>query len=116
MVKQYLVTGCAGFIASRVVEMLTEGGNLVVGVDNLNDAYDPRLKQWRLNRLRPSNAPSPLPLAGEWRLNRLQASHSASPLPPAGEGQGVRAFSQEDQELAATEVTGTICPFEKEVA
>ena len=101
MVKQYLVTGCAGFIASRVVEMLTEGGNLVVGVDNLNDAYDPRLKQWRLNRLRPSNAPSPLPLAGEWRLNRLQASHSASPLPPAGEGQGVRALSVKDAKLSS---------------
>ena len=48
----YLVTGCAGFIASRVVEMLVEAGHVVIGVDNLNDAYDPRLKQWRLARLR----------------------------------------------------------------
>jgi len=52
MVKNYLVTGCAGFIASRVVEMLVEAGHVVIGVDNLNDAYDPRLKQWRLARLR----------------------------------------------------------------
>lgn len=51
MVKKYLVTGCAGFIASRVVKMLTEAGHFVVGLDNLNDAYDPRLKQWRLDRL-----------------------------------------------------------------
>ena len=51
MVKNYLVTGCAGFIASRVVEMLVEAGDIVIGVDNLNDAYDPRLKQWRLARL-----------------------------------------------------------------
>lgn len=51
MVKKYLVTGCAGFIASRVVEMLIEAGHVVIGVDNLNDAYDPRLKQWRLDRL-----------------------------------------------------------------
>ena len=48
----YLVTGCAGFIASRVTEMLLGAGHRVVGVDNLNDAYDPRLKQWRLERLR----------------------------------------------------------------
>ncbi len=48
----YLVTGCAGFIASRVAEMLLDGGHRVVGVDNLNDAYDPRLKHWRLERLR----------------------------------------------------------------
>jgi nucleoside-diphosphate-sugar epimerase len=52
VVKRYLVTGCAGFIASRVTELLLEAGHLVVGVDNLNDAYDPRLKQWRLDRLR----------------------------------------------------------------
>jgi len=50
-VKRYLVTGCAGFIASRVTELLLQSGHLVVGVDNLNDAYDPRLKHWRLGRL-----------------------------------------------------------------
>ena len=52
MAKRYLITGCAGFIASRVSELLLEAGDLVVGVDNLNDAYDPRLKQWRLARLK----------------------------------------------------------------
>jgi nucleoside-diphosphate-sugar epimerase len=46
-----LVTGCAGFIGARVVELLLDGGCDVVGVDNLNDAYDPRLKHWRLARL-----------------------------------------------------------------
>jgi nucleoside-diphosphate-sugar epimerase len=49
--QRFLVAGCAGFIASRVTEMLLEQGHVVVGVDNLNDAYDPRLKQWRLSRL-----------------------------------------------------------------
>ncbi len=47
----YLVTGAAGFIASRVSEMLLDEGHSVVGVDNLNDAYDVRLKHWRLERL-----------------------------------------------------------------
>lgn len=47
----YLVTGAAGFIASRVSELLLEEGHTVVGVDNLNDAYDVRLKEWRLARL-----------------------------------------------------------------
>jgi nucleoside-diphosphate-sugar epimerase len=46
----YLVTGAAGFIASRVAEMLLEDGHSVVGVDNLNDAYDVRLKEYRLKR------------------------------------------------------------------
>ena len=52
MTKRYLVTGCAGFIASKVTEQLLQSGHIVVGVDNLNDAYDPCLKHWRLAQLR----------------------------------------------------------------
>jgi UDP-glucuronate 4-epimerase len=51
--ESYLVTGCAGFIGSKVSELLLEAGHEVVGVDSLNDAYDPRLKEWRLGRLAP---------------------------------------------------------------
>lgn len=51
MGNRYLVTGCAGFIASKVTEMLLAAGHEVVGVDNLNPAYDPRLKRWRLDKL-----------------------------------------------------------------
>lgn len=46
-----LVTGAAGFIASRVVDLLLEAAHTVTGLDNLNDAYDVRLKDWRLRRL-----------------------------------------------------------------
>jgi nucleoside-diphosphate-sugar epimerase len=47
----YLVMGAAGFIGSRVTEMLLADDHGVVGVDNLNDAYDVRLKRWRLAKL-----------------------------------------------------------------
>lgn len=43
-----LVTGCSGFIGWKVTELLLEQGHSVIGADNLNDAYDVRLKQWRL--------------------------------------------------------------------
>ena len=46
-----LVTGCAGFIGSKVSELLLKDGHAVIGVDNLNDAYDVRLKKWRLQQL-----------------------------------------------------------------
>jgi nucleoside-diphosphate-sugar epimerase len=46
-----LVTGAAGFIASRVCALLLEDGHAVVGVDCVNDAYDPRLKEHRLGGL-----------------------------------------------------------------
>ena len=46
-----LLTGAAGFIGYHVAEALLARGETVVGVDNLNDYYDPRLKQARLDRL-----------------------------------------------------------------
>ena len=49
--SNYLVTGAAGFIGARTTEMLIEGGHTVVGVDNMNDAYDVRIKEYRLKRL-----------------------------------------------------------------
>jgi nucleoside-diphosphate-sugar epimerase len=48
---EYLLTGAAGFIASRVAEMLLAQGHTVTGVDNLNDAYDVRMKEYRLQKL-----------------------------------------------------------------
>ncbi len=47
----YLVTGAAGFIGAKVTEFLLADGHTVVGIDNLNDAYDVRLKHWRLAQL-----------------------------------------------------------------
>ncbi|MDR1305593.1 MAG: NAD-dependent epimerase [Verrucomicrobiales bacterium] len=51
---QYLVTGAAGFIGSHVAHRLLAAGHAVVGLDNLNDYYDPALKRARLARLTPS--------------------------------------------------------------
>ena len=48
-----LVTGAAGFIGMHVARLLLERGDEVVGIDNLNDYYDPRLKQARLKNLEP---------------------------------------------------------------
>ena len=47
----YLLTGAAGFIGSRVAEFLLEDGHEVYGVDNMNHAYDVRLKEYRLGKL-----------------------------------------------------------------
>lgn len=48
-----LVTGTAGFIGSALALRLLERGDEVIGVDNLNDYYDVRLKEARLARLTP---------------------------------------------------------------
>ena len=46
-----LVTGCVGFIGWKVSERLIDAGHIVIGVDNINDYYDVKLKEWRLNNL-----------------------------------------------------------------
>jgi UDP-glucuronate 4-epimerase len=53
---QYLLTGVAGFIGSHVANHLLDLGHQVVGVDNLNDAYDVKLKLWRLDQLQKRDA------------------------------------------------------------
>jgi nucleoside-diphosphate-sugar epimerase len=51
-VKRILVTGAAGFIGSKVSEMLLDAGCEVIGIDNINDYYDVELKHWRLEKLK----------------------------------------------------------------
>lgn len=51
--KKILVTGCAGFIGMHVAKILLTRGEQVVGIDNLNDYYDPKLKLARLEQLKP---------------------------------------------------------------
>lgn len=69
MSERYLVTGAAGFIGSSVSRLLLDAGHEVVGVDTVNSAYDPRLKQWRLAQL----AASP-----QFRLERVDITDSAA--------------------------------------
>ncbi len=47
----YLISGAAGAIGYRVAEILLQNGAEVLGLDNLNDAYDVRMKEYRLRIL-----------------------------------------------------------------
>ena len=49
--KEILLTGVAGFIGQKTAELLLRDGYRVIGVDNMNDYYDVRLKEYRLNLL-----------------------------------------------------------------
>ena len=51
MSKYILVTGCAGFIGFHLCKQLIEDGYKVIGIDNINDYYDVKLKKKRLDIL-----------------------------------------------------------------
>ena len=51
--QKILVTGCAGFIGYHFTKLLLDDDYLVLGIDNINNYYDPALKQARLNNLKP---------------------------------------------------------------
>lgn len=89
MPTRYLVTGCAGFIASRVTDRLLTAGHEVVGVDNLNHAYDPRLKRWRLDQLLPREGFrfQNLDITDKAALENLFQADAAAPG-PSGNGSG----------------------------
>jgi UDP-glucuronate 4-epimerase len=73
-----LVTGAAGFIGYHVAEALLARGDSVVGLDSLNDYYDVRLKQARLDRLRaqPGFEFHHLDVSDKDAVGRLVADHA----------------------------------------
>ena len=50
-VKKILVTGSSGFIGSALSEKLLKRGDNIIGIDNHNNYYDPKIKDTRLKRL-----------------------------------------------------------------
>ncbi len=107
----YLLAGAAGFIGAAVAEELLDAGHAVLGVDDLNDAYDVRLKRWRLDRLR---------ARGAFTFRRADVRDraglaSACPRGPAIDGvlnlaarAGVRASVEDPWACVDANVTGTL--------
>jgi nucleoside-diphosphate-sugar epimerase len=103
----YLVTGAAGFIGARVAEMLIEQGHTVTGVDNLNDAYDVRLKEYRLQRLRALSGFTfhKLDISERASLEKLPAFDAVINLAARA---GVRASVENPWVFIETNVIGTL--------
>ena len=105
---RYLVTGAAGFIASKVCEQLLAEKNTVVGVDNLNDYYDVNLKHWRLGHLQAGRGFVfyPLDIENLTALDKIFAAHKFDAVINLAARAGVRASLKHPELYERTNVQG----------
>lgn len=105
-----LVTGCAGFIGAKVAEVLAGGGHEVLGVDNLNGAYDLRLKNWRLEQIRRTLglAVQQLDITNADGLVRVAEGHQFDAVVNLAARAGVRQSILTPGVYYETNVTGTL--------
>jgi nucleoside-diphosphate-sugar epimerase len=108
-VGHYLLTGAAGFIGARTAELLLDAGHFVLGVDDVNDAYDPRVKRHRLARLaaREGFRFAELDIAKRDALARIGDERFDAVLNLAARA-GVRASVENPWVYVDTNVTGTL--------
>ena len=108
---KYVVTGVAGFIANRVAQMLLDDGHTVIGIDNLNDAYDVRMKEHRLCLLtgRPGFEFHEIDIADKDALAPLAADfEGAAAVINLAARAGVRASVENPWMYVDTNLTGTL--------
>jgi UDP-glucuronate 4-epimerase len=103
-----LVTGAAGFIGFHLASRLLDAGVSVVGVDNLNDYYDPALKRARLARLnsQPGFRFERGDLADKDRISAIFAEHRPRRVVNLAAQAGVRYSLANPHAYAASNLTG----------
>lgn len=110
--SNYLVTGVAGFIAARVTQLLLIAGHNVLGIDNLNDAYDVRMKKHRLAQLEGQDEFEFIQLdISDWERLNQQPSISEGKFDAVinlAARAGVRASMENPWVYVDTNMTGTL--------
>lgn len=107
--KKVLVTGAAGFIGAKTVEKLLAQGIAVVGIDNLNDYYDVRLKHYRLAQIKdPHFTFLQLDIENKQELSELFEHHQFDVVFNLAARAGVR-YSMENPDIyMSTNAMGTL--------
>jgi UDP-glucuronate 4-epimerase len=105
-----LLTGCAGFIGMHTCERLLARGDEVIGVDNLNDYYDPALKRARLERLlpHPSFRFERVDISDAGALDTLFATTRPQRVINLAAQAGVRYSLKHPQAYVASNLTGFV--------
>ncbi|MEI7957329.1 MAG: NAD-dependent epimerase/dehydratase family protein [Verrucomicrobiota bacterium] len=105
-----LLTGVAGFIGARTAQLALDAGHQVMGIDNLNDYYDPRLKHHRLEPLTqtPGFRLIEMDIEDAPALDRLFADHRIDAVINLAARAGVRASITDPRIYLTTNTEGTL--------
>lgn len=108
--KNILVTGAAGFIGSHLSKKLLDNGATVVGLDNLNDYYDPNLKKARLARLTtdPGFTHVDIDLADRAAMAELFRTHRFDSVMNLAAQAGVRYSLENPHSYVDTNIVGFV--------
>jgi UDP-glucuronate 4-epimerase len=112
-----LITGCAGFIGARTAELALTAGHEVVGVDNLNDYYDVRIKRHRLEPLlkSPGFQFVELDIEDGTGLDRIFTAHRFDAVINLAARAGVRASITDPHVYMRTNTVATLNLLERMV-
>ncbi len=108
--KNILVTGCAGFIGWKVSQLLLETDRKVIGIDNINNYYDPALKKWRLASLKrhPDFSFHKIDIGNYKKLRRVFEENRPDAVINLAARAGVRASVEDPWVYLDTNVKGTL--------
>ncbi|NWF76003.1 MAG: GDP-mannose 4,6-dehydratase [Nitrospirae bacterium] len=114
-----IVTGCGGFIGWKVSEKLLDNNINVIGIDNINDYYDPRLKEWRLQQLKVKSKKLKVKKGAEFifkkcdignfnTVKKIFSSHKIDAVINLAARAGVRASVEDPWVYLETNTKGTL--------
>jgi UDP-glucuronate 4-epimerase len=108
--KKVLVTGVAGFIANKTAKILLNDGVEVVGIDNMNDYYDVRLKKFRMEGLisRPNFTFKEMDIENKKDLAELFSKHKFDAVLNLAARAGVRYSMENPDVYMSTNAMGTL--------
>lgn len=108
--KTVLVTGCAGFIGWKVSQLLLGMNKNVIGIDNMNNYYDPALKTWRLGSLKnqPAFSYYRVDISNYKKLKKVFEENKIDAVINLAARAGVRASVEDPWVYLETNTKGTL--------